>query len=105
MRSIFYVHLDVPATRIPPGQITDYTRNPTKTAPIEHPKNFMETIMEPFRTRDIANPGRTLTKDTTDRDTLWDRRMNDLLIRINRQIESSTACSGYPCIEASTVRI
>ena len=64
-----YVYLDVPATRILPGQIMDHTRDPTKTTPMEHPKDPMETVMEPFKTRDTANPGRRLTKNATDRDT------------------------------------
>ena len=58
--------------------------------------------MEPSRTRDIANLGRTLTKDTTDRDTLRDRRMDDLLMLTNRQIEPSIACSRYPHIKSSS---
>ena len=80
----------------------DHTRNPTGTAPMEHPRNPMETVIEPFRTRYIANLGRTLTKDIADGDTLWDKHMNNLLTRTNRQIEPSTAYSKYPCTKASS---
>ena len=66
---MFYVYLDVLATRIFLGQIIDYTRDPMKTALMQHPRNHMVTVMDLFKTRDIANPGRRPTKDTTDRDT------------------------------------
>ena len=102
VRSMFCAHPDIPATCIFPGQITDHTRNPTGTALMKHPKNPMETVMEPFRTRDIANLGKTLTKDTTDRDTLLDRRIDDLLTCTNRQIEPSIACNRYLCTKASS---
>ena len=99
---MFHAHLDVLATRIPPSQITDHTRNPTGTTPMEHSRNPMETVIELFRTRDIANLGMTLTKDTADRDTLWDKCMDDLLTHTNRQIEPSTAYSRYPHTKASS---
>ena len=102
VRSMSHAHLDIPATRISPGQITDHIMNPTKTAPMEHPKNPMETVMESFRTRDIANLGRTLTKNITDWDTFLDKRMDNLLTLTNRQIEPSTACSRHSHIKAST---
>ena len=84
------------------SQITDHTRNPTRTAPIKHPKYPMKIIMEPFRTRNMASLGKTLTKDTTDWDTLQDRHMNDLLTRTNTQIEPSTAYSRYFHTKASS---
>ena len=65
---MFYVHLDVLATCILPGQIIDNTRVLTETAPIKHSKNHIETVMKPSKTRDsTANLGRRLTKDTTNR--------------------------------------
>ena len=62
----------------------------------------METVMENFRTRDIANPGKILTEDTVDQDTLCDKCMKNLLMRTNRQIQPSTAYNRYPRTEAST---
>ena len=91
-----HAHPDVPATRIPLSQITDHARNPTGTAPMEHPRKTMETVMEPF------SPGRILTKNTADRNTLQDKRMNNLLMRTNRQIEPSTAYNRYPRTKASS---
>ena len=102
LRSMSHAHLDVLATRIPLGQITDHTKNPTRTGPMKHPKNPMKTIMKLFRTRYIANIGKTLTKNTTNRDTFWNRFMDNLLTLTNKQIKLSTACNRYPCIEAST---
>ena len=101
VRSISHAHPNILATHILRGQITDHTRNPTGTAFKKHPRNLRKTVMEPFRTRDIVNLSRTLIKDTSDRDTLQDRRINNLLTLTNRQIEPNTACSRYPCIEAS----
>ena len=97
-----HAHPIVPLTCIPPGQIADHTRNSTETALIEHPRNPMNTIIEPFRTRDIANLGRTPTKDTANQNTLWDKPMGNLLTRTNRQIEPSGAYSRYPCISSSS---
>ena len=102
VRSMSCLHLGILATRIPPGQITDHTRNLTGTAFMEHFRNLIKTIMKPFRTRDIANLGKTLTKDTTDQDTLQDKHIDNLLTLTNRQIEPSTACSRYSRIKAST---
>ena len=97
-----HAHLDVPAAHIPPGQIMDHTRNSTRTASIKNPRKRMKTVIEPFKTRNIANPGRTLTKNTTNWDTLWDRRMNNLLTHTNRQIKLSTAYSKYSYTKASS---
>ena len=91
VRSMFHAHLDVLATHIPPGQIMGHTRNPTGAAPMKHPRNPIETVMKPF------SPGKILTKNTANRDTLWDRRMDNLLIRTNRQIELNTAYNRYYC--------
>ena len=100
--SMSHAHQDVPATCILTGQITDHTRNPTRTAPIEHPKNSMETVMESFKSRDIANLGRTLTKDTADQNILWDKCMDNLLTHTNKQIEPSTLYSKYPHTKANS---
>ena len=96
-----HVYLDVPATHILPSKIMDHTRDPTETALIKHPKNHMETVTEPFKTRDTANLGRRLTKDTTDRDTRQDTHMDNLLNCTNKQIELSTAFSKYHRTKAS----
>ena len=66
------VYLDVPAIRIFPSQIMDHTRDLTETTLMKHPKNYMKIAMELFRTRDTANPGRILTKDTANQDTCQD---------------------------------
>ena len=97
-----HAHLNILATCISPGQIMDHTRNCTGIAHMKHPRNPMETVMEPFRTKDIANLGKILTKDTIDQDTLWDKCMNNLLMHTNRQIEPSTAYSKNPGTKASS---
>ena len=97
-----HMYLDVPATSIFLGQIIDHTKDFTETVPIKHPRNHMKTVMEPFKTKDTANPGRKLTKDTTDRDTHQDKCMNDLLTCTNKQIKLSTVYSRYHRTMASS---
>ena len=58
--------------------------------------------MKFFKTRDIANPGKRLTKDTIDRDTLWGKHMDNLLTCTNRQIELNIAYNKYHCTKASS---
>ena len=97
-----FVYSDIPVTRIFPSQTMDHTRDPRETAPMKHPRNHMEIVMNLFKTRDTANPGRKLTKDITDRDTYQDRYMDGLLTCTNRQIELNIAYNIYYRIKASS---
>ena len=62
---------------------------------MEHPRNHMETIIKPFKTKDTANPDRKLTKDTINQDTRQDRHMDNLLTRTNKQTELNIVYSRY----------